>query len=317
MNDNAAPQAAWPDEALLPPSTVPEELVYEFPGIRMRAWTKPYSAGARRYAAVHWHDDFEFLLVRSGHMFIYVNGEKIRLETGDVVFVNSGQIHIWYSDVIAGCSYACAILHPALLGCEPGLRDKVVKPVMRNTGIPFAVFRGEAAEPLGSLIVEAAQNAASSGCGAAAKAVGAAMQLWGAFLEKVADADEGELDRGATRDASDAEIEAARTMVSFIYAHYPEKLTVSRIAAAAAVSRSSCCRIFAEQLRTSPIAFLNEYRMKRAMGMLRHSQASIADIAFGCGFAHQSYFTKLFRAAHGTTPRQWRRKNGAARKPRS
>ena len=120
------------------------------------------------------------------------------------------------------------------------------------------------------------------------------MQLWGAFLEKVADANEGELDRGATRDASDAEIEAARTMVSFIYAHYPEKLTVSRIAAAAGVCRSSCCRIFAEQLRTSPIAFLNEYRMKRAMGML------------------QSYFTKLVRAAHGTTPRLWRRKNGVA-----
>ena len=76
-------------------------------------------------------------------MFIYVNGEKIRLETGDVIFVNSGQIHIWYSDVIAGCSYACAILHPALLGCEPGLRDKLVKPVMRNTGIPFAVFRAK------------------------------------------------------------------------------------------------------------------------------------------------------------------------------
>jgi AraC-like DNA-binding protein len=42
---------------------------------------------------------------------------------------------------------------------------------------------------------------------------------------------------------------------------------------------------------------------------LLNSDATLADIAVGCGFADQSHFTRVFARQIGLTPGQWRRLN--------
>ena len=39
-------------------------------------------------AECHWHIDFEFTHIIRGHMWYFVNGESIRLEEGQGIFVN-------------------------------------------------------------------------------------------------------------------------------------------------------------------------------------------------------------------------------------
>ncbi|MBR1837686.1 MAG: helix-turn-helix transcriptional regulator, partial [Kiritimatiellae bacterium] len=67
------------------------------------------------------------------------------------------------------------------------------------------------------------------------------------------------------------------------------------------------CAMFARHMGQSPISYLNSYRLAVAARMLRESSAPVADVAYSCGFAHQSYFAQQFRAAYGRTPREWRR----------
>jgi AraC family transcriptional regulator, melibiose operon regulatory protein len=40
-------------------------------------------------AVSHWHDDLEFILILEGQMSYDVNGQKISLQTGEGIFVNS------------------------------------------------------------------------------------------------------------------------------------------------------------------------------------------------------------------------------------
>ena len=40
-------------------------------------------------AVSHWHDDLEFILILDGQMFYDVNGQRIPLQTGEGIFVNS------------------------------------------------------------------------------------------------------------------------------------------------------------------------------------------------------------------------------------
>lgn len=58
----------------------------------------------------------------------------------------------------------------------------------------------------------------------------------------------------------------------------------------------------------SPSAFINDLRMQHAALQLTGTTETLADIAADCGIPNLSHFHKLFRAAHGLTPHQYRHK---------
>ena len=98
-----------------------------------------------------------------------------------------------------------------------------------------------------------------------------------------------------------------RKMVSYIFSHFAERLTLEEIAASGRVSRSKCCLIFKKYLGESPIDFVNSYRLEKSCLELRNTTQSITEIALNCGFNHSSYFTKLFCRKYGCTPSEYRR----------
>ena len=48
-----------------------------------------------RYAttAAHWHEHLELLCVRQGLLHIYIQGKQIEAVPGDIIAINSGEIH--------------------------------------------------------------------------------------------------------------------------------------------------------------------------------------------------------------------------------
>ena len=66
-------------------------------------------------AVSHWHDDLEFILILDGQMFYDVNGQRIPLQTGEGIFVNSRCFHYGYSDAHTECLFICILLSPLLL----------------------------------------------------------------------------------------------------------------------------------------------------------------------------------------------------------
>lgn len=56
-----------------------------------------------------------------------------------------------------------------------------------------------------------------------------------------------------------------------------------------------------------PYRWLRLYRIERAKELMRQSDLTLAEVAYACGFADQSHFTRVFSAATGMTPGIWRR----------
>lgn len=52
--------------------------------------------------------------------------------------------------------------------------------------------------------------------------------------------------------------------------------------------------------------YVMSYRIKYAMSLLRYTERAIADIADETGFTDASYFTKMFKAQFGMTPKEYR-----------
>lgn len=95
-------------------------------------------------------------------------------------------------------------------------------------------------------------------------------------------------------------------MLSFIAAHYGEKLELDQIAAAAGLSPRACGRCFQAQLGTTPFAYLMDYRIQRACEQLAAGNLSVGAVALRCGFSSSSYFGRIFREKTSMTPQQYR-----------
>jgi AraC family transcriptional regulator len=84
-------------------------------------------------------------------------------------------------------------------------------------------------------------------------------------------------------------------------------ISIAQVAQACNLSRGYFIRAFRETTGMTPYQWLLSERINRARGLLRTSNAPLADIAIACGFADQSHFTRVFSTVVGTTPGHWRR----------
>lgn len=84
-------------------------------------------------------------------------------------------------------------------------------------------------------------------------------------------------------------------------------MQVADLAAVINVSDRECYRLFQTQMDISPIAFLQQYRLRHAQALLLNSNCSITEIAMNTGFHSSSYFGKVFRRATGMTPLEYRK----------
>lgn len=90
----------------------------------------------------------------------------------------------------------------------------------------------------------------------------------------------------------------------------PEALTVRRLATLLGRSESRIRTRFRSAFGISLGEYLHNLRLQEAVAMMRHSQASLTEIALACGFGSSSAFSRAFRNWAGTTPRNFRRSMG-------
>ena len=58
-------------------------------------------------ALCHWHEDIEWVQIRSGQMNYYINGKRVLLNAGEAIIVNSRQMHYGYSENGQECDFIC------------------------------------------------------------------------------------------------------------------------------------------------------------------------------------------------------------------
>jgi len=98
-----------------------------------------------------------------------------------------------------------------------------------------------------------------------------------------------------------------RKMVRYIQEHYMDKISLEDIAGSAGISRTKCTSLFKVYTETTPVEYLNSYRLEEAARRLVNEHTPVAEIALACGFSQQSYFGRMFQKEYGMTPLAYRR----------
>lgn len=88
--------------------------------------------------------------------------------------------------------------------------------------------------------------------------------------------------------------------------------SVERLAKALNLSPSQLQRKTVSLADRTPVQLIRELRLQKAKDLLRHSDLTVAEIAFQTGFNDPSYFTRLFTRETTMTPSTWKEKAGEA-----
>ena len=269
----------------------PELQVYAQPGIL---------SDFPDYAAVaHWHDDIELIAVQSGEMQYNVNGDIVTMGPGDGIFVNARQLHFGFSEQHHECHFVCLLLHPALLCASPLIEKEFVLPVISGDAEPYILLRHDvswqsgAVKKIESIFVHRNEECAPL----------LTQQLFFALWADIYT----HIDRAQPRTAENRrQVDALRKMITFIETNYREKLTLARIAAAGGIGKSSCGSFFLKYTGLTPVAYLNSYRVRRSIELMKTTTMTIEEIAQESGFYSSSYYAETFRRMMGTSPGRYR-----------
>lgn len=85
-------------------------------------------------------------------------------------------------------------------------------------------------------------------------------------------------------------------------------MTLEDIASYVGMNKTYFCLFFKKHYGTGLIEYVNSMKLDMACAMLLKSDASIADIATQCGFRTVTYFNRVFKAAKGVSPKEYRTK---------
>lgn len=88
--------------------------------------------------------------------------------------------------------------------------------------------------------------------------------------------------------------------------HYAEDICWEMLADQFMLSLRTLHRQLKHSTGLTPQRYLNRLRLTKARHLLRHSDKSVTDIAFRCGFSDSNHFSTLFRREFNWSPREIR-----------
>lgn len=94
-------------------------------------------------------------------------------------------------------------------------------------------------------------------------------------------------------------------VINYILMNLDKTLTISELSEVAHMSESNFYRVFKNETGISPVSFVNNERIRKAMDMLRNEDVSIKEVYLACGFESRSYFNRLFKKVSALSPQEF------------
>jgi len=98
-----------------------------------------------------------------------------------------------------------------------------------------------------------------------------------------------------------------RRATELLRSDFRQDVSMADLAAACGLSVGHFARAFRKSMGSPPHQWRLLQRIRHAMTLLENPEIELSEIAFACGFADQSHFTRMFGRVAGASPAAWRR----------
>jgi AraC-like DNA-binding protein len=276
---------------------------YRDPGFRI--WVGELGADGHALAGglPHWHRDIQLVRCVSGGVRFQVEQAEIDLEPGELLFINRDQLHRFVSARSEGI-YQLLVFDPELLG-DTVSPDSPAGEMLSNPAFRFHRWSAEsfAGMTLTQLIEKLHRQDTQGQTVNRLEAYSLISQVLVHAFQAYEQAKP--LFYSAHEERNQ---DILRSMIAYMAARVREKIALDEVAAAGDVSRSKCCKLFADGTEHSPMEYLSFFRLEYAANLLVGTKLPLDRLTLFAGFSEQSYFTRLFRVRYGLTPGRYRRR---------
>jgi AraC-like DNA-binding protein len=245
----------------------------------------------------HWHEEFMIFYIEQGKAIIHCNSIPIPVCTGDLIVINSNDVHYVENLCHQLVEYYFLIDFSFLLSKQEDLcQTKYIGPLMQQH-IRFQNQIKNDKELLYQvleLVHEYEQK--ESGYELLIKAgLYRILVLLIRRHQAVISVREENERRYHT-------LHQLRPVLKYVDQHYAQKLTLTELATMANMSRHHFCRLFKSITGKPPIEYINHLRINVAMKLLNEGHLNISEIALTVGFNDSNYFSRLFKKYKNCSP---------------
>lgn len=277
-----------------------EELVqhgdYEFPCALYFSDIDIYTASE---IAWHWHKEIEIVVVYEGSVVLETEKEKITLQKGEGIFINSEELHYFKKLGDKKCMLLSYVFDKSLVGGDKGsiIERKYIEPLVQNKTLSLFKFSRNLIEQLVKAFFEYEEKRFGSEI-----IVRNILSL--VLLEIIIKNKEKLIEKKIYKNLDSQRIKG---MLDFIQKNYSNELTLKEIGESVFIGERETLRCFARTIGISPIEYLKKYRITVAANLLTTTELPVTEICMQCGFNSPSYFSKSFQKVFGVTPRVYRK----------
>lgn len=253
----------------------------------------------------HWHEELELGYIEQGGSIIRTINQEYPVHQGNGFFINTNVVDTKINGNPGNPALEINhIFHPIFIGGHFGSRitTKYLNPILQNQQISVHIIRRgskEADTLLDQLVLLKEMNRKPGQEILIRNTLSAA---WLLLLDEIKKHFE------APQVIETEKQIRIKSMLSYIHRNFREKITLEEIAAAANISEREANRIFQKIIQQTPFEYLLNYRLNAAKELLSHSDLSITEISYRCGFTDSAYMGKQFRKANGMTPKEYRQR---------
>lgn len=275
----------------------------------------------------HWHEESEICRVLEGELRITIDGETYigrgHEGVGDIFFINSGSLH---SAEPQKCVYECVVFDMHFLLRERSLSNSFLYSLLYNqrrliAHIPVSCTAAYHTQDFIALVTKGERGSAHPDNEVQAmisniifnmftvlreKKPGHKLKTFGLMYFLLGQFESNNLYAEAkTPGETVSRIMKMRMALSYIHRNYSQDISLTDLSDLLELKPPSVVKLFRDIINKRPMEYVNSYRINCAMEMLKDDKNSVTSVAYECGFADVSYFSKVFKKYAGKTPRDY------------
>lgn len=266
-----------------------------------------YAEGTEIIFYLHWHQEFEFLVVTGGSIEFTIEDRTYELEPGDCVFINSDFYHSARALKKNSCSFFALDFSYEFLNenLNTHFAREYIRPVLDGKAVFSEVIHRKAAKAddwqvqaigfLREIRHYAGENLAAHELMIKTRIY----HVWELFYKHAA--------LKNMQNTVDLVLkDRLKPVFDFIRDNYSYEITLSDLSGLLPMSEGQFCRIFKEAMKVSPFQYLMRCRIMQSCSLLIETDKKIGEIANLSGFNNISYYNRVFFKMIHCTPKQYR-----------
>ena len=242
---------------------------------------------------LHWHDEYEFVMVEKGNALCVINGETIELTENEALLLHSGDLHSIHGDTNAKII--------AIVASSTLWEDEIFTSSFKEPARFQSIFTNN--DPLERSVIDILKqivniyNDKNFGYGFVIKSK--ILELFALLITN---------NRFTYSNKSSLKFPSElKNLMNYVHEHYAEEISLSALSSISFYSETYIIKLFKRYTNLTPAKYVLQYRLEIAKKTLRKTAKSNLDIALSCGFNSETYFIRAFKKFYGVTPYAYRK----------